>query len=163
MSKFFLFIYLMQLSSYAAYAQKLSYSIWQHSEEQYIYYLYFDDFLYEITDYISASYPEGGITLSKRHFGFQNTCDLLNIDSLQNLGIYYFEIDEGDVNDNRSINSYECLELSFLKENEDEYMNIYSSRQQQFSTYRKIKKLPKVVEEYLKESHSDIYKKYFEL
>jgi hypothetical protein len=141
-------------------AQKFPKGIWQHSEEKYIYIVYLDRQFLEITDYTASSYPKGGITLSKRLYGFYNSCDVPSIDSLQTSGTYYFEIYEDDINEDGSLENYDCFELSFSEEYGTEVMNIYRSSQQQFSTYRKVKKLPKNLEEFLRKEHPEIYKEY---
>lgn len=162
MSKIF-FAFLFFLTVNSACAQNLQNSVWKHSEEDYIFLLYLESQFLDITDYISADYPEGGVTLSKRYFGFYNSCELPNIDALQSSGPYYFEIDEDEINDDGSIDDYDCLELSFSEENGEEYMNIYRSSQQQFSTYRKLRQLPKNLEDFLKKERPEIYTAYKEM
>jgi hypothetical protein len=144
-------------------AQKPPKGIWQHSEEKYIYTVYLDRQFLEITDYTASSYPKGGITLSKRLYGFYNSCDVPSIDSLQTSGTYYFEIYEDDINEDGSLEDYECLELSFYEEGGAEFINIYRSSQQQFSTFRKVNKLPKNLEDYLRKEHPEVYRKYSNL
>ena len=148
----------------SACAQKLQSSIWQHSKEDYIYQVYLKDQLLEITDYVSASYPEGGITLSSNYYGFYNSCEIPHIDSLKSSGPYYFEISDIEINDAGKIEGpIRCLELNIFKEDEDTSMNIYDSYHQQFSTYQKLKKLPKNLEDYLKKEHPEMYEAYQEL
>lgn len=131
---------------------------WQNVNEQSII-EYFDGNVY-----LSFSYSEkekrfsGGKYPSR--IGFYNRCDLPHIDSLNSSGIYYFSIDEEEINDDGSVDDYDCLELSFSFEDGTEYLNIYRSSRQQLSTYKKLDTLPEKLKEYLKVEHPSIYNEY---
>lgn len=131
----------------------LANTIWQLSVDNYVYLVYHKGNVYEITDYTKSSYPNGGITVTSRKYGFYNSCVLPSADSLQKSGIYYFELDSTNSSNQETRNSNissACAELSFVKEEKNVLMNIYYNSRQQYGTYKKINTLPKNIQKYLK-------------
>ncbi|RZT96594.1 hypothetical protein EV201_1235 [Ancylomarina subtilis] len=128
---------------------KLANTIWQSTSEDYIYLVYNDNKVYDVTDYTSAGYPEGGITISANLYGFYSKYDLPSIDSLKQSGKYYFEIDPEDLEEGESFES-ECGEVEIYKEGDETMMNIYYSNSQQIAIYLKVDELPIKIQKYLK-------------
>jgi hypothetical protein len=132
--------------------QSLVNTVWQNATENYIYSVYYQDKIYEITDYTKSSYPEGGIAITIRTYGFYNTCELPSLDSLKKSGTYYFEVDSSDFADEETTKlnmQNSCAQLNIFTEGKDTMMNIYYSSRQQYATYKKVYTLPKNVQEYL--------------
>lgn len=130
----------------------LANTIWQLSDEDYLYLVYSKGNVYEITDYTKSNYPKVGITVTERRYGFYNSCILPSADSLQKSGAYYFELSLTDSSnqDTESINTFSaCGELSFIKQDKQVLMNIYYNSRQQYGTYKKRTTLPKNVQKYL--------------
>ena len=135
-------------------------TFWQLTTEDYIYIFYDESNVYELTDYTSAGYPEGGITLSSNIYGFYETCELPGIDSLKQSGNYYFEIspEENIKGDGFVAYANDCGELKIYLKGSKTMMNIYYSSSQQFVTYMKIDALPTKILRYLKEKGVDVSK-----
>jgi hypothetical protein len=108
--------------------------------------------MYEVTDYSRSSYPNGGITVTVKKYGFYNSCELPSLDSLKQSGTYYFEVDTSNFVDRETENiniNNACGELSYSVEDEDTLMTVCYNSRQQYATYRKINTLPKNVWAYL--------------
>ena len=134
-------------------------TIWQNVEENYIYIVYKQNKIYEITDYTKSSYPEGDITMTMKIYGFYDSCDLSSLDSLKQSGRYYFELDSTDFENEefRKIGTYQnCAELTIFPHETDTLMTIYYSSRQQYVTYKRINSLPENVVKYLKEKGIEI-------
>jgi hypothetical protein len=132
--------------------QSLNNTIWQHTAENYIYSIYHQGKLYEITDYSKSSYPEGSITIAIKIYGFYDSCELPSIDSLKQSGAYYFEVDSSDFADEATTKvnmQNNCAQMNIFIQGKDTLMNIYYSSRQQYATYRKVDALPKNIQEYL--------------
>ena len=129
-------------------------TVWHHTTEEYIFLYYSQKTLYKIADYTRSTHPEFGIEVSDSFYGFYDDCDLPSIDSLKPNGIYYFDViplyfeDEDD----RQVHvENACREISIFTEKQDTFMNLYSSKRQQYVTYKKLDSLPKNVQKYLQE------------
>lgn len=133
--------------------QRLINTVWENATDNYIYSVYYQDKIYEITDYTKTSYPEGGITVTIKIYGFYDNCDLPNLDSLKQEGSYYFEVDSIDFADEATMKvnmQSSCGQLNIFTEGKDMIMNIYYSSRQQYATYKKVNALPENVRDYLK-------------
>jgi hypothetical protein len=131
----------------------LSNTIWQLVGDDYVYQIYSNDKVYLVTDYTKSNYPDGGITLTIKRYGFYNSCIPPRLDSLQKNGIYYFELDSADFSDQESKEisiQNACGELNFVREGKTILMTIYYNSRQQYGTYRKVKEIPSNIQKYLK-------------
>lgn len=141
-------------------------TMWQLTTEKYIYSIYSQGKLYEVTDYSRSDYPNGGITVTVKRYGFYNSCELSSLDSLKRTGIYYFEVDTSDFTDKETVDiniHNACGELSYSIEDEDTLMTIYYNSRQQYATYRKVNTLPKNVRAFLKKKGIKLRKEAAEL
>lgn len=141
--------------------QSLINTVWQNASENYIYTVYHQDKIYEITDYSKSSYPEGGITVAIKVYGFYDTCELPSLVSLKKSGTYYFEVDSSDFADEETTKvnmQNSCGQLNIFTEGKDTMMNIYYSSRQQYATYKKVDTLPKNVQEYLRKKGIELGK-----
>ncbi|MEO6903283.1 MAG: hypothetical protein ABI315_09025 [Bacteroidia bacterium] len=141
------------LVSAQATGKSLINTVWENASENYIYSVYYQDNIYEITDYTKTNFPEGGITITIKIYGFYDNCDLPNLDSLKQEGTYYFEVDSIDFADEATtkVNMQNiCGQLNVFREGTDTVMNIYYSSNQQYVTKKKVNALPENVRNYLK-------------
>ncbi len=135
-------------------------TMWQHAAEKYIYLMYFQGEMYEITDYSKSSYPSGGIDVTIKEYGFYDSCELPSLDSLKQSGTYYFQVDSSDfANEEKDVNIHNaCGELSFYVEGKDTLMNIHYGSRQQYVTYRKVNTLPNNVRAFLRKKKIKLHK-----
>ena len=144
-------IYTFLFSNVFAQHPALNKELFQGIQEPSIYKYYSGRFL--VMFWVYQDIQTKGVDIDTSYFGFYESCDLPSLDSLKQGGAYYFEVDSSDFADEeaRKINGTQnCAQLSVFTEGKDTLMNIYYSRRQQYATYKKVNRLPKNVEDYLK-------------
>ncbi|MHC1702735.1 MAG: hypothetical protein AB9846_02395 [Tenuifilaceae bacterium] len=136
----------------------LNKELFQCIQESSIYKYYSEKEL--VVFWIYRDFQTKGVDIDTSYFGFYNSCELPNLDSLKQSGANYFEVDSRDFTDEATTlaNMYNnCSQLSFLIEGKDTLMNIYYSSRQQYVTYRKVHALPRNVQDYLEKKGIRIF------
>ena len=93
---------------------------------------------------------------NEEKIGFFDSCNLPSIDSLKNKGKYFFIISKEEVQDKDLMNTF-CQELSFYTSNDSTFFSNYSSYNQQYAVFYKLKELSTELKEYLKIEMPDVY------
>ncbi len=124
--------------------------LFQSVDEPSSYKYYSNNFVLFLWEYVDN--PEKGISIDTLSYGFYNSCALPSIDSLKRRGIFYFEVEPSDFNDEsrKQIAIQNCNQLNVLISNKDTVMTIFNSSRQQHATYKKIKTLPQNVLDHLR-------------
>jgi hypothetical protein len=116
------------------------------------YYVYTHKYLYTCQP---TRFDSTSIRMCRYLYGFYDDCDLPSIDSLNQSGDYYFEVDVSDFEKEQDGSQKyvgNCFGLSIFKDRQDTMMNIYWSSRQEIFTYKKINNLPGKIHDLLQEN-----------
>lgn len=128
----------------------LNNKLFQNIQESSIFKYYSGKIL--VTLWVYKDIQAKGIDIDTSYYGFYDSCDLPNLNSLKDSGINYFEVNSIDFIDETSrkanLNNI-CGQLNIYTEDKDTMISVYYSSRQQYVTYEKVDALPKNVQEHL--------------